>query len=1061
MKEIKINPRDYQQKIFEKCIKDNCLVVLPTGTGKTLIAIMLAVERFKQFPLEKVLILAPTRPLVEQHFNSFKKILPEDWADMQIFTGKTPAEQRKKIWQTAEFIFSTPQCIGGDTLIFTKEGPIKISNFFKKFNFKKRDYENNQWEIAEINEKVLGYDGEKTKFLKATKALKSIAKNLIKIKTDIGNTILCTEDHPLLTIDLEGNIFWKQASQLNKEDYIASVKKINQDIEPIEIISLLANNKCLKIAEKSLTANLIKKLKENKIKCSEYSKYFYNFMPIKLFLELSEKINLNYSSLTLTDKCGKSSPVKVPRKLDNKLAYILGAMLGDGHLGNRKNHGGEVVFSDLDRESVSNEFKEVIKEIFGIEMKKENKKGLIAYNSALSTILTDLGIPKGNKAKIIKIPRFLFFAEQESVKGFIKGIFDTDGNASKYHVSISSASESFIQELKWLFLKIGILGSTEKRINKGIINNRKIKESEIFTFRFSGRKNLQKFLEVSPNKEKCEKLIKTLNNTKKPETRSKEILPISKLMKKIYKENTNKAERYKFSCLSTDNLRKLSENLDGENALKLKELLKLPIRWVKIKEKEKIYEEQEVYDLTIEKEHNFITNCLISHNCISNDLNNNLYNLSDTCLLIQDECHRCLKNYSYTLIAQKYKEHAKNQKILGLTASPGSDKQTISKVCENLGIDSVEIRTRDSEDVKPYLQELNFEKIEVEFPSEFEEIRQLLKGIYDAKIEELKNRKVLFTFASKKNLLDLQRKLMGNLNSGEKNPNIMMAVSVCSQAIKIQHALELLETQTISAFIIYLKDLYEQANQNKSKGVQRLVKDSRFAKAYSLTTLLSFEHPKLKKLFELVKEQIEKNPNSKIIIFSQYRETVRKITETLNKIPLVKAEIFVGQTKKGKGINETGINQKEQKKIIEDFSEGKINCLVATSIAEEGLDIPEVNEVIFYEPIPSAIRKIQRAGRTARLMPGALKILITKNTRDEAYYYASGAKEKKMYSAIESIRKTMEQNQKETIDKTSCFCDVPKLKPIESQPTTEKLDLISDIKRDMDRKIENKQKTLF
>ena len=105
MDELKTNPREYQNTIFETCKEKDCLVVLPTGTGKTLIAIMLTIERFKKFPLEKILILAPTRPLIEQHLESFKKNLPEDWADMQLFTGRTPSAKRKEIWQTAEFIF--------------------------------------------------------------------------------------------------------------------------------------------------------------------------------------------------------------------------------------------------------------------------------------------------------------------------------------------------------------------------------------------------------------------------------------------------------------------------------------------------------------------------------------------------------------------------------------------------------------------------------------------------------------------------------------------------------------------------------------------------------------------------------------------------------------------------------------------------------------------------------------------------------------------------------------------------------------------------------------------
>ena len=404
--------------------------------------------------------------------------------------------------------------------------------------------------------------------------------------------------------------------------------------------------------------------------------------------------------------------------------------------------------------------------------------------------------------------------------------------------------------------------------------------------------------------------------------------------------------------------------------------------------------------------------------CISNDLKKNLYSLEDVCLLVQDECHRCLKNYSYNYIAQKYKEQSENPLILGLTASPGGDKKTIMKVCENLGIKNVEVRTRDSADVSPYLQELEFDKIEVDFPSSFEEIRQLLKGIYDDKVRELKNRKVLFGPTSKTNLIMLQKKLFRTITSGRKTPNVLRSVSVCAQAIKISHAQELLETQTKDSFIDYMKDLFKQAEEGKSKGVQQLTKDKRFGRAYTLATSINFEHPKIDKLFDIVETKILDEPKAKIIVFAQFRNTVRKIAETLEKIPTIKTGIFVGQAMKehGKG-KQTGMKQSDQKKMVEDFSEGKINVLVATSIAEEGLDIPEVSEVIFYEPVPSAIRKIQRTGRTARLNKGSLKILITKNTRDQAYHYVSQAKEKKMHKAISEIKDNLGdlKNQQETL----------------------------------------------
>ena len=111
---LNITPREYQKKIFDACREKNSLVILPTGIGKTLIALMLTIERMQKFPMEKVLFLAPTRPLAEQHLNYFKKHLPELFAQMDLFTGKVSAENRRNIWERSDIVFSTPQCIGND-----------------------------------------------------------------------------------------------------------------------------------------------------------------------------------------------------------------------------------------------------------------------------------------------------------------------------------------------------------------------------------------------------------------------------------------------------------------------------------------------------------------------------------------------------------------------------------------------------------------------------------------------------------------------------------------------------------------------------------------------------------------------------------------------------------------------------------------------------------------------------------------------------------------------------------------------------------------------------------
>ena len=403
--------------------------------------------------------------------------------------------------------------------------------------------------------------------------------------------------------------------------------------------------------------------------------------------------------------------------------------------------------------------------------------------------------------------------------------------------------------------------------------------------------------------------------------------------------------------------------------------------------------------------------------CVGNDLKKNLYDLKEVCLLIEDEAHRCVKNYSYTYVAQKYIQQSLHPRIIGLTASPGSETSKIKEICKNLSIEEVELRTRESDDVKNYLQELEFEKIKVEFPSELEELRQVLKKLFDEYVEELKKRKVLYGPVNKITLIELQKKIFRGLAINPTNFNYMHAASACAQAVKIQHSLELLETQTLGSFNKYLKNLFEMASKKKSRGVVKLVSKPEFNYVYSSSIELlakNFEHPKLFKLVEIIEKEKIKNKDIKIIVFTQFRETATVISRNLNKIPEIKSKVFVGQAKKSSSDGEiaTGLSQKEQKEVIQEFSDGKINVLVATSIGEEGLDIPEVNAVIFYEPIPSAIRSIQRAGRTARLMKGKLIILITKGTRDEGFYYASKSREKKMHLAISTIKDELKNNSK-------------------------------------------------
>jgi len=397
--------------------------------------------------------------------------------------------------------------------------------------------------------------------------------------------------------------------------------------------------------------------------------------------------------------------------------------------------------------------------------------------------------------------------------------------------------------------------------------------------------------------------------------------------------------------------------------------------------------------------------------CIENDLKNELISLEDVVLLIEDEAHRCLKNYSYTYVAKIYLQQAKNPRLLGLTASPGSDPSTIKEICKNLNIEAVEVRTRESEDVKPYLQKLEKEIVKVELTQEMLQVQEVLQKLFEKKVTELKNRGLFFGKPTKKNLLELQRKLTNMVMTGNKHFNVLKGLSAASQLIKLYHALEMLETQGVEQCYAYLNELFEQANKKKSRGVRQLVKAKEFGEAYLILTKLfqeGAEHPKLEKLKEIVQREIANKPELKAIIFSQYRDSVRKIVEVLTAMG-IKSKIFIGQAKR----KIEGLTQIEQQAILREFAQGRINVLVSTSIGEEGLDLPEVDLVVFYEPIPSAIRKIQRAGRTARLKPGKLIILVTKGTRDESYYWSAYYKEKKMYSTLKNINNVLKKTEKQ------------------------------------------------
>ena len=401
---------------------------------------------------------------------------------------------------------------------------------------------------------------------------------------------------------------------------------------------------------------------------------------------------------------------------------------------------------------------------------------------------------------------------------------------------------------------------------------------------------------------------------------------------------------------------------------------------------------------------------------IENDIISKRIDLKEVSLIVFDEGHRAVGNYSYVFISETYRRQRDERLSLGMTASPGNDLSKILEVCKNLEISNIEIRTKYDRDVRPYVHDLKIQWKEIPLPNEFSHIIQLLRKALSNRLKTLKEIEMIdsasISLINRTKLLDVQKRIQEELRSTPKPSKLLyQAASAQNAALKLYHGIELLQTQGVNALRNYFQRMGNEAlSKGGSKASRDIMKDTTVLEALAHTKSLEIEHPKIPEIVKIVKDQLTINKDSKIIIFTHYRDTSSYVLNQLQNLDSAKPVRFVGQAGKWE---DKGLTQKEQVEIIRKFKEGIYNVLIATSVAEEGLDIPSTDLVVFYEPVPSEIRTIQRRGRTARKMPGKVIILITKGTPDEGYYWSARRKERTMRSELEVLRSSLNKEFKD------------------------------------------------
>jgi len=386
---------------------------------------------------------------------------------------------------------------------------------------------------------------------------------------------------------------------------------------------------------------------------------------------------------------------------------------------------------------------------------------------------------------------------------------------------------------------------------------------------------------------------------------------------------------------------------------------------------------------------------------VENDLVGNRISLRDVTHCTFDECHRATGDYAYVYIAERYHADAADPLVTGMSASPGGDTEEIETVCENLGLVNVEVMTEEDADVDEYTHDTDVRWEQVTLPDEVLDIRDALNEVITDRLEKLKSLGVTNTTNPDLSQKDLN-KMRGQLKQMMDNDQSAgyKGMSTHAEVMKLRRATELVETQSVESVRRYFERQREAARSSgASKASQRMVADPKVREAMRKAESFDGLHPKFSKARILLAETLGINGGERAILFTESRDTAEALVEFLSASFDVRK--FVGQ---GDKEGSDGMSQTQQQETLDEFKDGAFEVLVSTSVAEEGLDVPEVDLVCFYEPVPTAIRSIQRKGRTGRQAEGKVVVLMAEDTRDEAFFWISRRREKKMASQLAELK---------------------------------------------------------
>ena len=386
---------------------------------------------------------------------------------------------------------------------------------------------------------------------------------------------------------------------------------------------------------------------------------------------------------------------------------------------------------------------------------------------------------------------------------------------------------------------------------------------------------------------------------------------------------------------------------------------------------------------------------------VRNDVTRGVLDLSECSLLVVDEAHHATGEHAMAQVGEMYHLQSSEPLVFATTASPGSRKDHVREICTRLGIERIHLRPTEDPLLAKHLAGLELQEIRVTVPNEIRELAEPLilwqRGIVDR--QKRLGRYVMPGAISHAGLSNAMDRAQTAISRGESNA--YQSVSQIATAMRLHHLINHLLSQGCAASREFLIRL-SSGDRSTTKSTRGFLRDPRISGLISSLEEMGELHSKVGAVRRLIRERLRRDPGSRAIVFATFRDTVSALELALSALDGARPVRFVGQSSRD---GSEGLTAKQQVERLDEFRDGSANVLVATSVGEEGLDIPSADLVIFYEPVTSEIRTIQRRGRTGRHREGEVVVLIAEETRDEGAWVAAERREEHMRRAVHRVRR--------------------------------------------------------